>query len=130
IGLLLASAALLLMYGVSAGSHWTTLLPGFIVAGIGIGLANPTLAAAALRVVDPARAGMASGFNNACRLSGVAIGVAGLGAVLEHQVSSSLASTHRSGLAQAVSSSGEQVARAHSSLAHTEIGRAACRERG
>jgi hypothetical protein len=49
----------------------------------------------------------------------VAIGVAGLGAVLEHRVSSSLASTHQSALAQAVSSSGEQVARAHSSLAHT-----------
>jgi hypothetical protein len=39
--------------------------------------------------------------------------------VLEHQVGSSLASTHHSALAQAVSSAGEQVARAHSSLAHT-----------
>jgi EmrB/QacA subfamily drug resistance transporter len=119
IGLLLVSAALLLMHGVTASSSWTTLLAGFVVGGIGIGLANPTLAAAALRVVDPERAGMASGFNNACRLSGVAIGVAGLGAVLEHQVGSSLASTHHSALAQAVSSAGEQVARAHSSLAHT-----------
>jgi EmrB/QacA subfamily drug resistance transporter len=118
IGLLLASAALLLMYGVSAGSHWTTLLPGFIVAGIGIGLANPTLAAAALRVVDPARAGMASGFNNACRLSGVAIGVAGLGAVLEHRVGTSLASSGHRGLAQAVSSAGSNAAHGQPTLAH------------
>jgi EmrB/QacA subfamily drug resistance transporter len=118
IGLLLASASLLLMHGVSASSRWTTLLPGFIVAGIGIGLANPTLAAAALRVVDPRRAGMASGFNNTCRLSGVAIGVAGLGAVLEHRVSTSLAANGHGRLAQAVSSAGERVAHGQPALAH------------
>ena len=47
IGLLLVSGSLLLMHGVSATSSWTTLLAGFIVGGIGIGLANPTLAGAA-----------------------------------------------------------------------------------
>jgi predicted MFS family arabinose efflux permease len=117
-GLVLVSAALLLMHGVSASSHWTTLLAGFVLGGIGIGLANPTLAGAALRVVDPARAGMASGFNNACRLSGVAIGVAGLGAVLEHRVGNSLAASGHRGLAQAVSSAGERVAHGQPSLAH------------
>jgi EmrB/QacA subfamily drug resistance transporter len=117
-GLLLVTISLLLMYGVSAGSAWTTLLPGFVVGGIGIGLANPMLAAAALRVVDPARTGMASGINNAFRLCGVAIGVAGLGAVLEHEVGNSLASSGRSGLAAAVSSSGTRAARGNSSLAH------------
>jgi EmrB/QacA subfamily drug resistance transporter len=118
IGLLLVSAALLLMHGVSASSKWTTLLPGFVVAGIGIGLANPNLAGAALRVVDPARAGMASGFNNTCRLGGVAIGVAGLGAVLEHRVSTSLAPSGHRNLAQAVSSTGERVAHGQPALAH------------
>jgi EmrB/QacA subfamily drug resistance transporter len=118
IGLVLVTVSLLLMHGVSAGSSWTTLLPGFIVGGIGIGLANPTLAAAALRVVDPARAGMASGFNNACRLSGVAIGVAGLGAVLEHRVGTSLPPTAGNGAAQAVSSAGERVAHGNPQLAH------------
>jgi EmrB/QacA subfamily drug resistance transporter len=118
IGLLLVSGSLLLMHGVSATSSWTTLLAGFIVAGIGIGLANPTLAGAALRVVDPARSGMASGFNNACRLAGVAIGVAGLGAVLEHRVGTSLDSTGHGALAQAVSSSGERVAHGQPMLAH------------
>jgi EmrB/QacA subfamily drug resistance transporter len=117
-GLLLVSGALLLMHGVSATSSWTTLLAGFIVGGIGVGLANPTLAGAALRVVDPARSGMASGFNNACRLGGVAIGVAGLGAVLEHRVGNSLATTGHSRLAQAVSSSGERVAHGQPALAH------------
>jgi predicted MFS family arabinose efflux permease len=118
VGLLLVSIALLLMHGVSASSHWTTLLPGFIVAGLGIGLANPTLAAAALRVVDPARSGMASGINNSFRLGGVAIGVAGVGAVLEHQVGNSLASNGYHGLGQAVSSSGTRVAHGNPKLAH------------
>jgi hypothetical protein len=118
VGLLLVSGALLLMHGVSATSSWTTLLAGFIVGGIGIGLANPTLAASALRVVDPARSGMASGFNNACRLGGVAIGVAGLGAVLEHRVGTSLDSSGHGALAQAVSSSGERVANGRPGLAH------------
>jgi hypothetical protein len=105
------------MHGVSATSDWTTLLAGFVVGGIGIGLANPTLAAAALRAVDPERAGMASGFNNCCRLSGFAVGVAGLGAVLEHQVRSSLASSGDGRLAQAVSSAGERVAHGQPGLA-------------
>jgi EmrB/QacA subfamily drug resistance transporter len=118
IGLLLVSGSLLLMHGVKATSHWTTLLAGFIVGGIGIGLANPTLAGAALRVVDPTRAGMASGFNNACRLGGVAIGVAGLGAVLEHRVGNSLASSGHRRLAQAVSSAGERVAHGRPGLVH------------
>jgi EmrB/QacA subfamily drug resistance transporter len=118
LGLFLVGIALVLMHGLSAGSHWTALLPGFIVGGIGIGLANPTLAAAALRAVDPTRSGMASGINNSFRLCGVAIGVAGLGAVLEHQVASSLASSGRSSLAAAVSSAGSRVAQGNPSLAH------------
>src|SRR5207249_4346806 len=55
----------------SAGDAWTVLLPGFVVAGIGIGLANPTIAGAALRVVDPSRTGMASGISNTCRVGGL-----------------------------------------------------------
>ncbi len=112
-GLALVSVALLLMYGLSAGSQWTALLPGLIVGGIGIGLANPAIAAAALRTVDPARTGMASGVNNAFRLTGVAVGVAALGAVLERRATSSLVSTlgpHGRALGQAVASTGVRAA--------------------
>src|SRR5262249_6680254 len=63
VGLALVASGLLLMYGLAADSGWTALLAGFIVAGIGIGIANPALAAGALRVVDPARTGMASGIS-------------------------------------------------------------------
>src|SRR3989440_74454 len=109
LGLLLVAIALLLMHGLTTGSRWSAMLPGFVVGGLVIGLANPILAAAALRTVDPARSGMASGINNTFRLSGVSIGVAALGAVLEDRVSASLTSTahvHSRTLAAAVSSAG------------------------
>jgi EmrB/QacA subfamily drug resistance transporter len=120
-GLALVSVALLLMYGLSAGSQWTALLPGLIVGGIGIGLANPAIAAAALRTVDPARTGMASGVNNAFRLTGVAVGVAALGAVLERRATSSLVSTlgpHGRALGQAVASTGVRAAGGRPALVH------------
>jgi EmrB/QacA subfamily drug resistance transporter len=121
VGLALVAGSLALMYGLSPSSHWTALLPGLIVGGLGIGLANPAIAAAALRVVDPARTGMASGINNTFRLSGVAIGVAVLGAVLERRVATSLGSTlgpHGQSLAAAVSSTGNRVAGGRPALAH------------
>jgi hypothetical protein len=71
-------------------SGWTALLAGFIVAGSGIGLSNPTIAAAAIGVVPVQRSGMASGINNTCRLAGVAAGVGALGAVFAGQMSSHL----------------------------------------
>ena len=47
-GLALNGLALLLMHGITPGSGWTTLLAGFLVAGIGIGLVNPPLASTAV----------------------------------------------------------------------------------
>lgn len=119
-GLVLVAAALLLMHGLTPSSKWTALLPGLIVAGIGIGLANPAIAAAALRAVDPSRTGMASGINNACRLTGVAIGVAALGAVLEDRISTSLVSSlgpRGESLASAVAATGNRVASSNPALA-------------
>jgi EmrB/QacA subfamily drug resistance transporter len=109
VSLALVAGSLLLMHGLTVSSTWTALLAGLIVGGIGIGLANPTIAGTALRVVDPARTGMASGINNAFRLAGVAVGVAALGAVLEDRASSSLAGSlgpRGRDLAAAVSSTG------------------------
>jgi EmrB/QacA subfamily drug resistance transporter len=120
-GLVLVAAALLLMHGLTPSSHWTALLPGLIVAGLGIGLANPSIAAAALRAVDPTRTGMASGINNACRLTGVAVGVAALGAVLEDRISTSLVSSvgpRGDSLASAVAATGTRVAATRPALAH------------
>ena len=109
VGLALVASGLLLMYGLEADSGWTALLAGFIVGGVGIGLANPALAAGALRVVDPARAGMASGISNTFRLAGVAVGVAALGALLQSRVEREFAAAtgpSGGGLGVAVSSAG------------------------
>ncbi len=85
-GLLTIGAGLLLMHGLDAGSHWTALLPGFILAGVGIGLVNPPLASTAVAVVDPQRSGMASGISSTFRQVGLATGIAGLGAIFQHVV--------------------------------------------
>jgi hypothetical protein len=120
LSLVITSTGVLLMELIRAGSSWTVLLPGFIVAGIGIGLANPTIAGAALRVVDPARTGMASGISNTCRIGGLAVGVAVLGASLQSRVGSHLAAAGHPGkaIAAAVSSSGLRAAHGDPQLTH------------
>ncbi len=95
------------MHGVEVGDSWTQLLPGFLVAGVGIGLTNPAIASTALGVVPPARAGMASGINSTFRQVGIATGVAALGAVFQSRISSELATSlpqAPSGFSDAVSS--------------------------
>src|SRR5205814_5973302 len=108
----ITGVGVLLMENISVGSSWTALLPGFVVCGIGIGLANPTVAAAALRVVDPARTGMASGISNTCRITGLAVGVAALGVLLQHRVGTHLTAAGYPGkeISSAVSSSGLRAA--------------------
>jgi EmrB/QacA subfamily drug resistance transporter len=80
-GLLLVGAGLLLMRGLDASSSWTHLIPGFVLAGLGSGLVNPPLASTAVGVVEPRRAGMASGINTTFRQVGIATSVAALGSV-------------------------------------------------
>jgi EmrB/QacA subfamily drug resistance transporter len=89
-GMSLVGAGLLLMHGLTVTSGWTALLAGFIAAGSGVGLANPTIAATAIGVVPLQRSGMASGINNTCRLAGVAAGVGALGAVFTSSIGSHL----------------------------------------
>jgi EmrB/QacA subfamily drug resistance transporter len=85
-GLLLVAGGLLAMTAISATSGWTTLIPGFVIAGAGIGMVNPPLASTAVGVVAPARSGMASGINNTFRQVGIATGIAALGAVFQHDI--------------------------------------------
>jgi EmrB/QacA subfamily drug resistance transporter len=90
-GLALIGLGLVLMSGLSQTSQWTALLPGFIVAGIGIGVVNAPLASAAISVAPRARSGMASGVNSTFRQIGIATGIAALGAVFQSQVAQQLA---------------------------------------
>jgi EmrB/QacA subfamily drug resistance transporter len=80
-GFALIGIGLLLMHGLDVSSDWTALLPGMIVSGVGAGLVNVPLASTAVAVVEPARAGMASGINSTFRQAGIATGVAALGAI-------------------------------------------------
>ncbi len=81
IGLAGVGGGLLLMAGLSESSSWTALLPGFIVAGIGVGLLNPVIADVAVSVVSKERSGMAAGINDTFRQVGIAVGVAAWGAI-------------------------------------------------
>src|SRR5215213_9941882 len=83
-GFALIGVGLLLMRGLALDSSWTTLLAGLIVAGVGAGFVNVPLASTAVAVVEPARAGMASGVSSTFRQVGIATGVAALGAILAH----------------------------------------------
>ena len=76
------------MHGLDAGSGWTALLPGFLVAGVGVGMVNPPLASTAIGVVAPWRSGMASGINNTFRQVGIATGTAAYGALFQHLLES------------------------------------------
>lgn len=106
-GLILVGVGLALMGGLEPGDKWTHLLPGFMLAGIGIGMTNPGIASVAVGVVEPARAGMASGINSTFRQAGIATGVAALGAIFQHRVAADLSERlpqAPSGFADAVSS--------------------------
>ena len=85
-GLGLVGIGLLLMRNLDATSDWTGLLPGFLVAGAGIGCTNPVIASGAVAVVPPRQAGMASGINSTFRQVGIATGIAGLGAVFQSRI--------------------------------------------
>jgi EmrB/QacA subfamily drug resistance transporter len=85
-GLLLVGGGLLAMTAVEPSSGWTVLIPGFVIAGAGVGMINPPLASTAIGVVHYSRSGMASGINSTFRQVGIATGIAGLGAVFAHQL--------------------------------------------
>jgi EmrB/QacA subfamily drug resistance transporter len=113
VGLAAVGLGLLLMHGIGATSPLSDLLPGFLIAGAGIGIANPGIGQAAIAVVPVEKAGMGSGINTTFRQAGIATGIAALGAVFQSQVGSKLAELlpgAPSGLAELVSSRGSRAA--------------------
>jgi len=86
VGLVSIGVGLLLMRAVEVDSDWTVLLPGLLVGGFAVGVISPALAAAMVSVLPVERSGVASGINNTFRQLGIAIGVAGLGAIFAHKV--------------------------------------------
>jgi fucose permease len=81
-GLGLVSVGMLALLLATATSSWVMTLPGLIIAAVGTGLFNPALSAVVLREATHDDAGLAAGVNDTARQGGIAIGVAGLGALI------------------------------------------------
>jgi MFS family permease len=109
-GLAVIGIGLLLMRGLDVNSTWTHLLPGLIVAGVGVGLVNPPLASTAIGVVDPRRAGMASGINSTFRQVGIATGIALLGTLFSNRFTSEV--TSQVAQVPALAGNGSRIAKA------------------
>jgi EmrB/QacA subfamily drug resistance transporter len=96
---LLGSAATLMGIGlffllnISATSAWTALIPSLIIAGLGMGLFNPSRAALAIGITEPAKAGVASGINETFQQVGIAVGIAGVGAFFQSRVTDAFSSS-------------------------------------
>ncbi len=76
-------------------SGWPALVAGFLVTGVGVGLATPTLSSSAMSAVPVQRGGMASGMVNTMRQLGFAIGIAVLGSVFASRAAASFAAAGR-----------------------------------
>ena len=64
-GALLVTAGFVLLAVMGGGSYWRGFLPGIVVLGLGMALTVAPLTTAVMSALDDARAGLASGVNNA-----------------------------------------------------------------
>lgn len=78
----LTSRHLVLSLLVDARSSWVATLPGLLIVGIGTGLFNPAVSAVALGSAPAQKSGLAAGVNDTFRHAGIAVGVAGFGALV------------------------------------------------
>jgi EmrB/QacA subfamily drug resistance transporter len=73
---------------------WLTILPGLLIAGVGLGLANTPVTNTTTGSVPPSRSGMASGIDLTARLTFLAINIAVMGTLF----TAGIATTLRAGL--------------------------------
>nr|WP_283777302.1 MFS transporter [Pseudomonas nunensis] len=91
-------------------ASWLTMLPGCLVAGIGLGITNTPVTNSTTGSVDSSRAGMASGIDMSARMISLAINIALMGLILSQAVYTQLKqllpgyvdSTHLRALAESV----------------------------
>jgi hypothetical protein len=114
-----AAAGLASMAHLTATSTWLVLLPGFILAGIGLGITSTGLASASLSAVEPAHAGMAAGLTNTLRQVGTATGVAVFGALYASRVTT--ATLHDLAALPAAPGTAQRLAAAVASGAGTRV---------
>jgi EmrB/QacA subfamily drug resistance transporter len=119
IGLAFIGGGTLTLMIVHGGSSWPALVPGLLIAGVGVGMCTPVLTSATMSTVPHQRAGMAGGALNTFRQLGYALGIAILGTVFAHetggatsQSGSTAGSAATSGLSGGGSGSGSAAASA------------------
>ncbi len=71
-------------------ADWPSLIPGYVLVGLGVGLSIPTLSSTAMSTVPPTRGGMAAGAVNTGRQLSFAIGIAVLGSVFTARIAAYL----------------------------------------
>jgi len=81
-GLVLIAGGLVGLTLLDVGSSWWLFLPGLLVAMVGTGILNPTVSQVALSTAPPEQSGLAAGVNDMFRQAGIAVGIAGLGALV------------------------------------------------
>ena len=90
-GLALVAGGLYWMSRLTTSNGFSGLWPGLVMAGIGLELVNPRLAAAAAATVRPSLAAVASRASSTFRLVGTAAGVAVLGSVFATRLKDDIA---------------------------------------
>jgi EmrB/QacA subfamily drug resistance transporter len=93
-GMLLIAASLFLESRISDTSGYLTLLPAFLVGGVGMGMTMSPMTAAVMSSVDRTKAGAASGVLSMTRMVGGVFGVASLTALFEHLATGRAAAGH------------------------------------
>jgi EmrB/QacA subfamily drug resistance transporter len=93
-GMLLIAASLFLESRISDTSGYLTLLPAFLVGGVGMGMTMSPMTAAVMSSVDRTKAGAASGVLSMTRMVGGVFGVASLTALFEHLSTGRAAAGH------------------------------------
>ena len=97
--MLAASIGLLLLTGITPGSdYFTSVLPGGVLAGIGMGLGLVGSTIAATQGVQRGQSGLASGLLNTSRLFGGALGLAVLSTIAASHARAALGVTHSTAL--------------------------------
>ncbi len=82
-GVAVAGGAIWLLAALSTEpSYWTTVLPGWLVIGVGVGLGFPNLVAAATASLPPAQSATGSGIISMARQVGIVLGVSVLVSIL------------------------------------------------
>jgi EmrB/QacA subfamily drug resistance transporter len=82
LGLLVVSGALFWMSHLTVSSSYISLLPGFMLMGMGIGLTMSPMSTAAMNSVEQTKAGVASGILSQNRMVGGTFGIAVTGALV------------------------------------------------